>query len=593
MPVLEEEKKGLARHLGLWETLSIGVGSTIGGSIFIILGDAAGLAGPAVVLAFALGALATLLMALNYSELAVSLPVSGGGYVFTREAVGGLASFTTGWFLWIGNMLYAAMNALGFALIVSLYVPWLDPVLVAEAVLALFCYLNVRGIRETGRVQLFLTALLVAGLVGFSLASLTSWDPSALTRPSFMPKGIRGVLAATGFAFVAYWGFESIATVGGEVREPEKVIPAACLLAVLASGAIYVLVSLASIGLVGWELLAESETPLVLVGRALLGPAGELLMSLLGAIATLTSLNAALLSAARISYALARDGLLPGVFGVVHEKFRTPHRAVMLSAFISGLFALSGLVWFLAGAASFGFLMGLLAVNLSIIFLRRKRRYLPREFKVPAYPLTPILAVAICLSLLAFMSHIVLALGVAVAVIGTLVFLFDLATPRTRESAIGGFSFASSLAVLFLLYLTDIIICLPAPRASLKTLFYAGAAVQMAASLICAVPLGEIFLHVARPLGAVEEPGVSMPGRAVRAVKAVEVAMGIAQLVLAGLAAFSIYGAVGGFVAFPGIPALYYWPGTAIACITLAFFSLANTVCGFTLMRRRYVPPIS
>ncbi|RLI39505.1 amino acid transporter, partial [Candidatus Bathyarchaeota archaeon] len=100
-----EAEGRLARRLGFWETLGIGVGSTIGGSIFVILGDAARLAGPAAFLSFFLGALVTLLIALNYSELATSLPVSGGGYVFTREAIGGLSSFLTGWFLWVGNML--------------------------------------------------------------------------------------------------------------------------------------------------------------------------------------------------------------------------------------------------------------------------------------------------------------------------------------------------------------------------------------------------------------------------------------------------------------------------------------------------------
>ncbi len=594
MPVLGEEKRSLVRRLGFWETLSIGVGSTIGGSIFVILGDAAGLAGPAVLLAFFLGALITLVIALNYSELATSLPVSGGGYVFTREAVGGLASFTTGWFLWIGNMLYAAMNAVGFALIIRLYVPGLDPVLVAELTLALFCLSNILGVKEAVRVQLVLTAVLISGLVGLSLVALGSMRPGALTTPSFMPKGLSGVLAATGLIFVAYWGFESIATVGGEIQEPARNIPRACVLAVLVSGAIYMLVSLASLGAVGWEALASSSTPLVLVGRALMGTAGEIFVSCLGAVATLTSLNAALLSAARISYALARDGLLPEVLSAVHPRFRTPYRAVGLSALIAGLFALSGIASFLAGAASFGFLTGLLMVNISMIFLRRKRRYLPREFRAPAYPLTPIVAIGACLALMAFMEPLVLAMGATIIVMGTLVFLFELATPRTREGAIGGFSLASALAVLLLLYLTGVRIEVFPPELSrlVADMLLLGAIVQIGASLMCAIPLGEVFIRFARPLGAMEEPGVSMPGRAVRAIKVFEMAIGAAQLFLATLVAFTIYGAYKGVVSFPGIPSAYYWPTVAIVCIALAFFVLAGVICGCTLLKRRYVAPV-
>ena len=252
-----------------------------------------------------------------------------------------------------------------------------------------------------------------------NLVALGSMRPGALTTPSFMPKGLSGVLAATGLIFVAYWGFESIATVGGEIQEPARNIPRACVLAVLVSGAIYMLVSLASLGAVGWEALASSSTPLVLVGRALMGTAGEIFVSCLGAVATLTSLNAALLSAARISYALARDGLLPEVLSAVHPRFRTPYRAVGLSTLIAGLFALSGIASFLAGAASFGFLTGLLMVNISMIFLRRKRRYLPREFRAPAYPLTPIVAIGACLALMAFMEPLVLAMGATIIVMPT------------------------------------------------------------------------------------------------------------------------------------------------------------------------------
>ena len=594
MAVLEREPK-LLRRLGFWETLSVGVGSTIGGSIFVVLGDAARMAGPGVLLSLAIGAAVTLVIALNYGELATSLPVSGGGYVFTREAVGGLASFTTGWFLWIGNMLYAAMNAVGFALILNIFFP-VEPILVAELVLALFCLANMRGIKEAVRTQLVLTVVLVSGLLGLSLASLGTIRPEALTTPSFMPKGLSGVLAATGLTFVAYWGFESITTVSGEVKKPGKTIPRACVLAVLISGAIYIFVAFASVGVLGWTALASSSTPLVLLGRVLMGSVGELLVSGLGAVATLTSLNAALISAARISYALGRDGLLPSSFGDIHERFRTPYKAIGLSTLIAGLFALSGIVHFLAEAASFGFLMGLLMVNTSMVFLRRKRRYLPRDFKAPAYPLTPVLAVIACSGLLAFMDPLVLAVGTGIAVIGTLVFLFELATPKTRELGVGGFSLASALSIFTLIYLVGLEVeYLPDPRLSsfLSSLFFIGAVIQLISSVMCAFPLGEFLIHIARPLGAVEEPGAALPGRAIKAVKTLELLMGITQTIAALGASLIMYGALRGALFFPSFPTDYYGPLLVIVLITLAFFSLSGLVCGYTLLKRRYASPVA
>ena len=568
--------------------MSIGVGSTIGGSIFVILGDAIGMAGPGIALAFALGAAITLLMAFNYSELATSLPVSGGGYVFTREAVGGLASFVTGWFLWLGNTLYAALNAVGFALLLARFLP-VDPVLVAELVLACFCLLNIKGVREVGRAQLLLTISLVSGLLGLSLAAIPAFRVSNL-RP-LAPRGLEGILAATGFAFVAYWGFENIATVGGEVRSPEKTIPRACIAAVLASGAIYVLVSLAAVGALGWEALAETEMSLLAVGRAVLGAAGELLVICLGAIAMLTSLNTAILSAARIANALAADGLFPGLLAGLHPRFRTPYKAVLLSSLTAALFALSGVAHFLAGAASFGFLIGLFTVNVSVILLRRRRRYLARAFRVPLYPLTPLLAASACLVLVAFMDPLVLAVGSAMAAIGIIGFLFELITPRAREAAIGGFSLASCASIIFIFYLVRPLLGHgpnPALSGLLASLLTAFCAIQILVSLVTAIPIGELYIGVAKRLGRAQEPGIPLPPRAARMVKAFEICLAVLQAVGALIAVATIYAIIRGLAFFPAPPGPAVLPIVVMTCLALAFMALAGSICSGILLTRRY-----
>jgi len=587
-PVLEAEHR-LARRLGFWETLGIGVGSTIGGSIFVILGDTARLAGPAAFISFVLGALVTLLIALNYSELATSLPVSGGGYVFTREAIGGLSSFLTGWFLWVGNMLYAAMNAVGFALIAARYVP-LDPVLIAELVLLAFCVLNVLGVRETGRTQLVLTLALISGLIFLSISSLSGFD-YANFKP-LMPTGLSGVLAATGLSFVAYWGFETIAAVGGEVRRPERTIPLCCVLSVLVCGALYVSITLTAIGMLGWEALAESETPLVLVGSAILGPMGENLVSALGAVATLTSLNSALLSAARIAYALAQTDLLPRGLATVHGRFRTPYKAVILSGAVASLFALTGFVSFLAEAASFGFLTGLLLVNVSLIVLRRKRRHLPRKFETPLYPLTPVLAILACLALVPFMDPTVLAVSLAMGLLGVMVFLFELTTARTREAAIGGFSLASGSAVLLILYILDVKLGWEISPWAYQVLLIGGL-IQIFASLFCAIPIGELCIALSRA----REPGMVLSPRAAKAVSALEKFLGALQMATAPLTAIILYslmallvrGMYRPFLVAPLPPGPTYMPLLTVMCISLAFSVLAGLISGLILVGRRYL----
>ena len=587
MPVLESSTTS-ERGLGFWETLSIGVGSTIGGSIFVILGDAVGMAGPAVVLAFGLGAAITLLIALNYSELATSLPISGGGYVFTREAVGGLMAFVTGWFLWLGNVLYAALNAVGFALILARYLA-VEPVLVAEGVLALFCLLNIKGVREVGRAQLMLTILLVSGLLGLGLAAAPSFRLSNL-RP-LAPRGLEGILSATGFTFVAYWGFESIATVGGEVREPEKAIPRACILSVLASGAIYMLVSFLAVGAIGWRALAEAEISLLSVGRAALGPVGEAMVFGLGAVAMLTSLNTALLSAARIAHALARDGLFPEVLVGLHPRFKTPYKAVVLSAGVAAAFALSGIAHFLAGAASFGFLVGLLMVNLSVILLRRRRRYLAREFRTPFYPLTPLLAAFACLALTCFMDPIVLAVGSAVAVVGIIGFFFELITVRAREAAIGGFSLASYLAILLILYLLQNYLGFgpnSGPSRAVANTLMALCVLQAVGSFLTAIPLGELYITIARKIGGIEEPSTPMPARVAKLISGLEATMGLLQALSVPVAVATIYQIYRGKIFFPSPPGPQVLPIFVLTCLALAFFALANAMCATILLRRRY-----
>jgi len=158
--------------------------------------------------------------------------------------------------------------------------------------------INLRSGKESGKIQLILTIFLSIVLAIFIVATLPQINLENVTS-SFMPKGIIGIFEATALLFVAYIGFEAIATVGGEIENPEKVIPLASFISVALCSLIYVLVGFASLGVVNWTVLKESMTPLALVAQATLGRYGEYLVIIGGVVATLTTLNASLLASTR------------------------------------------------------------------------------------------------------------------------------------------------------------------------------------------------------------------------------------------------------------------------------------------------------
>jgi len=421
------------RDLGLLEITMIGLGPTIGSTIFLLLGPGFAITGPSLILAFILNFIVTLFTAMAYMELGSAFPETGGGYLWIRRSMKDPFGFLGGWMSWFGHSIVASFYIFGFGL--GVVVMWktfsgvdrlvlfgLDEngLIKLFAILAagIFIALNYRGTKITGRSEVAVTLTLVGivlAFIVFGLARLTtggSFDP-ANYQPFF--RGDSGfsqflaLLGAMGFTFIVFEGYEIIAQTGEEVHEPEKNVPRAVSIVIGASTAIFVLVAFTSIGLVGDCVTTNLtgacllvQTPAGVVGNnnaiaeiaATVMPYGLQIVVFGVALGALAALNSLIFSSSRVAFAMGRDGTLPHAFGRLHPKKRTPHVSIVASGVIILLMTLTLDINTVAASADIMFLLLFLLVNWAAIVLRRTMPDVKRYYLMPLFPVIPILGIA-------------------------------------------------------------------------------------------------------------------------------------------------------------------------------------------------------
>ncbi|WP_459193543.1 APC family permease [Halosimplex sp. J119] len=416
----------LERTLGLTGGLAIGIGTMIGAGIFVFPGLAAGEAGPAAAGSFAIGAVVALLVALPTSELATAMPKSGGGYYFISRGLGTLAGTVVGLSLWFGLVFATAFYLVGFGYyavdtLAELGVTVGEGLAIPVALLfgAGFTLLNVTGTENAAKLQNGVVALLLSILSAFLLYG--SLDAVGLVgAPSapeqFMPFGPFPVLTTAALVFTSYLGFAQVATVAGEMKQPGRNLPLAMVGSVVIVGVMYVLtVFVATSAIPSGELERLGETAMVDVGRHYLGGAGALAIVFGGLLATMSSANASILSTSRAIYAVSRDALLPRWASRINLKYGTPHVALGMAGGPVLVLVATGQVEVLAEVASFLHLIlyGLMCV--ALIALRRDEpEWYDPDFRVPGYPVVPILGALSSFALIGFMQRISQIIGVAV-----------------------------------------------------------------------------------------------------------------------------------------------------------------------------------
>jgi amino acid transporter/nucleotide-binding universal stress UspA family protein len=402
----------------------IGVGGMIGAGIFVLTGIAAGVAGPALVLAFFLNGLVTLLTAMAYAELGSAFPEAGGGYLWVKEGLGGAQGFLAGWMSWFAHAVAGSLYALAFGrfaseLLVMAGVSTLGlsvnqmSLALMTLVIILFTSINYRGASETGTVGNIVTVTKVTILGLFvifgviAMGRVEAWH--ARFTSGFMPNGLMGVFVAMGLTFIAFEGYEIIAQSGEEVINPKRNIPRAVFLAILIAVIIYLLVGVTAIGAItppdgmkAYQYLGLQKELAIVDAASQVFPfgVGAVVLLFSGLVSTMSALNATTYSSSRVSFAMGRDHNLPGFFARIHPRRHTPQWAVLVSGGLMIVMAWSLPLEGVAAAADIMFLLLFLQVNVALMTLRHKMPDLSRGFVVPWFPIVPLIAI-VCNALLA------------------------------------------------------------------------------------------------------------------------------------------------------------------------------------------------
>jgi basic amino acid/polyamine antiporter, APA family len=366
-------------------------------------GIAAANAGPASSISFLIGGLVALLAAISLSELATGMPVAGGSYHYVNRALGSFFGNIVGWGMGTGLMFASAFYMIGFGQYLVEPVPFLDgrALIIGVGLLGLLLLvgINYYGTEESGKAQNLMIGAEVIVIIIFLAAAVFFVDPDNL-RP-FSPGGPSGIIATTGIIFVTFLGFEIIATVAEEIKNPGWTIPVTMILSVVAVTILYAVVMIEATGVIPYQEVAESLVPVSDVALVSMGTVGVFAIVAAAAVAAISSSNSSVLSAARAVYAMGRDHLVSDWMNATHRRFGAPHRAVLATGGVIAGLVLAGLfvediIALLAEVASFSFFVSYALVHVAVIVIRRAgpSAYEP-EFKIPSrlYPTVPVLGI--------------------------------------------------------------------------------------------------------------------------------------------------------------------------------------------------------
>jgi len=349
----------LKRRLGLWVTTLTGVGVILGSGIYVLVGVAAGEAGNAVWLSFMIAAAVAGLTGLSYARLSKLRAKDAPEFQFVGMAFKPSLAFLAGWLILWAVVISASAVALGFAGYLSHLLG--TPVIPAAIGLVLVSSIVVfLGIGESALLAGILTFVEVAGLVFIVVIGVPHFGEVNIME---MPMGVAGTIGAASLVFFAYLGFEGMANLSEEMKNPQRDLPRAIMLALGISTLLYILVSLAAVSVLDWETLGQSDAPLALVAAQVLGSNAGLTLTLVALFSTANTVLLLLLGASRAMWAMSCAGALPGIFCVIGEERRTPWLAIVVVGFFASLFAVFEDIGDVAEFTNFATLLAFAGVN--------------------------------------------------------------------------------------------------------------------------------------------------------------------------------------------------------------------------------------
>ncbi|MEF8800392.1 MAG: universal stress protein [Halolamina sp.] len=424
--------KELERDLGLPSVLAISIGAMIGSGIFILPALALKIAGPAVIVAYALAGLLVLPAALSKSEMATAMPEAGGTYIYIERGMGPLLGTVAGVGTWFSLSFKGALALVGGVpyLLLLLDLPMKPVALGLAGVLIL---VNIVGAKQTGRLQLGIVVVMLAALGWFAAGSAPSVQSTNYV--DFFGYGVGGLFAATGLVFVSYAGVTKVASVAEEVENPGRNIPLGILGSLVFTTVLYVAIVTVLVGVTDPGSVAGTLTPVAVAAEQTLGQAGVVAVIFAAILALISTANAGILSSSRYPFAMSRDKLAPPSLSSVSDRFGTPVTSITLTGAVLLLLIAFVPILEIAKLASAFQIMVFGLINIALIAFREGSTEYEPEFTSPLYPWMQIFGAITGVLLLTQMGTIAL-LGAAVITGGSIGWFFVYVRPRISREGV-------------------------------------------------------------------------------------------------------------------------------------------------------------
>jgi len=419
----------LKRELGLFEATFYGIGVILGAGIFALIGPAAGVVGNGLWVSFLVGAIVASFTDLSYAELSTMFPHAAAEYVFIHKAYGSkFLAFLISWLIVFAGIVSIATVALGFSgyfvdLVGKFFTVTIAEntfiILTALALIAILSFVNFLGIKESSHLNIILTAIEIFGLLVVIVLGLQHFG-----RVNYFEaqNGIKGILSATTLVFFAYLGFEDIANIAEETKNPRKNISRAFIYALLFTTLIYILVSISAVSLADWQDLASSPAPLAFAASKVMGETSYIIISITALFATLGTVLCLLVIISRMLYGMSKEKSLPWQLSLVDYKTRTPWAAIIATMIFSFVFVLPSRIEIVASMTSLVSFITFAVVNLSLIWLRFTMPKMKRPFKTPInignFPVLAFLGMACCSLMIFQFNSILILFGIGIVALG-------------------------------------------------------------------------------------------------------------------------------------------------------------------------------
>ncbi len=381
----------LQKELGLLEVFCIASGAMISSGLFILPGIAYGYGGPVIVLSYFIAGLLAMTGMLSIAEMATAMPKAGGEYFFITRGMGPAVGTISGLLSWFSLSLKSAFALIGMAAFTTIVFPNIDIKIIAISLTFVFMFINILGVKESGRFQVVLVLSLLGLMavylfIGLPKANLDNFQP-------FIPHGPGSIFASAGFVFTAYGGLLYIGSVAEEVKNPNRVIPLGLIISLLIVSILYTLMVFVTVGVLPGDELSGSLTPISDGARAVMGKPGFIVLSIAAILAFVSTANGGLLTASRYPMSLGRDGLMPHILSKVSKKYRTPVISIIITTIFLIIFLLLDLEILVKAVSTTVILTNILSC-LALIVIRESRlqNYRP-VFKCPLYPYIQIIGI--------------------------------------------------------------------------------------------------------------------------------------------------------------------------------------------------------